>query len=188
MPGRIGLLAQEGLMQGISLKLVRLRRYTLGAGIGLYCLCKVSPGLKWSLFCVLAAATMLGLAILARIEAGRFLIGGAVVTVIYFSVYLRLVERKGVNLVMASWVAFFPSFTVNFIIQKFWTFQNDDVGSAWWQFGLFATKYFLLQNANTLLIVYFARRWKLTPRWAQITTTAILTVVSYIVSHFIFKR
>ena len=124
---------------------------------------------------------------LLGIELVRFLIGGGIVTTIYFAIYLTLVEKKGVNLVRASWVAFFPSFTVNFIIQKFWTFRNDDVDSAWWQFGLFAVKYFLIQKVNTLMIVYFARRWELTPRWAQITTTAILTVVSYIVSHFIFK-
>jgi len=124
---------------------------------------------------------------LLDIELVRFLLGGGIVTAVYYAIYLTLVERRGVYLVTASWIAFFPSLAINFAIQKLWTFQNPDAGAAWWQFALFAVKYFVLQNANAFLIRFFAERWGFTPRRAQLLATAILTIISYVISHFIFK-
>ena len=123
---------------------------------------------------------------LLKFQVVRFLGVGGVATLIYYAVFIPLLDGMHVQYILASVAAFFPSFAFNFWYQKKWAFRSADPDAMYRQFVLFALKNILFFAANTLFLYLLVEYGDLLPLRAQILITIGLTVASFFVSRRIF--
>ena len=116
----------------------------------------------------------------------RFLLGGAVGVSLYYATLYILTEKMRIWYVASATVAFVLNWNANFIIQKYWTFENRDHNATRNQ----AIKYFTMalgllitNNGLLYLLVEYVGLWYIT---AQIVLTIVLTIVSFIITRRIF--
>jgi putative flippase GtrA len=124
---------------------------------------------------------------LLEVEIVRFLGAGGIATIIYFAIFLFLVELMGVRYDHASLVAFVPWFVVNFLLQKYWAFRSPAPDEAGLQLALFSLKNLLLFMVNYALLKALVERLDMRPRYAQVLLTIGLTAFSFFASQWIFK-
>jgi putative flippase GtrA len=117
----------------------------------------------------------------------KFCVGGGLgVLTAYITLYM-LTEIFHVWYVASAVVSSILNYTVNFIVQKFWTFENKDLTQVRRQAILYYTMgaVFLPSNAGLLyVLVEFAH----IPYMAsQIILTVVFSIISYFITHSIFK-
>ncbi len=117
----------------------------------------------------------------------KFLVAGGLGIILYYIVFYSLTEWAEVWYVTSSIIAFILNTCLNFILKKFWVFQNKD-GHA---FSRQLINYWFLAGTilavNTMglyALVEYAHVWYLL---AQVILTVILTVGSYLISRRIFQ-
>lgn len=118
----------------------------------------------------------------------RFLSAGGVGVVLYYLILYFLTDMIGIWYMASAVAASVVNYGSNFILQKFWTFNNKELRGLHKQAGKYAILAGSLFTANLFLLyalVEYARLWYLA---AQIIVTTFLTIISYLVSRRIFAN
>jgi len=118
----------------------------------------------------------------------RFCIAGAAGVIAYYTALYGLTEYLGVWYVTSAMVGFTLNTGLNFILQKFWTFQNKEKHMVGRQLVLYIamTISFLVGNALFLyLMVEYLHMWYI---GAQVILTVGISILSFIISGRIFKN
>ena len=118
----------------------------------------------------------------------RFCIAGAAGVIAYYTALYGLTEYLGVWYVTSAMVGFTLNTGLNFILQKFWTFQNKETHMVGRQLALYAamTVSFLVGNTVFLyLMVEYLHMWYI---GAQVILTVVISILSFIISGRIFKN
>lgn len=117
----------------------------------------------------------------------RFCVAGAAGVIAYYAALYGLTEYFGVWYVISAVIGFVLNTGLNFTLQKFWTFQNKETHMVDRQLALYAamTVSFLVGNTVFLyLMVEYLHVWYI---GAQVILTAVISVLSFIISGKIFK-
>jgi len=125
---------------------------------------------------------------LFEIQLVRFIGAGGLATFVYYAIFVTLTEFSRVTYHRASVIAFVPSFSLNFALQKLWAFRNASVDDAAFQLALFSLKNLVFFGVNYMLLRALVERGRMRPLYAQVLLTIALTVVSYFVTGWIFKN
>lgn len=119
----------------------------------------------------------------------RFLAAGGIGVALYYGTFLFLKDGLGLWYLAAAAAGSVLNFSSNFLMQKFWTFKNQDAGNV---MRLQAKKYLALSitlaasNIGLMyLLVDVARFAELA---SQVIVTAILTITSYVITKIIFAK
>ncbi len=118
----------------------------------------------------------------------KFLGSGAVGVLLYYAILTFLTETLGVKYIFSAVVASIVNFGSNFVLQKFWTFKNNEMGHVRQQASRYAILAITLALTNLLalyVLVEYAKLWYL---GVQAVLTVSLTVVSYLITRKIFAR
>ena len=118
----------------------------------------------------------------------KFLGSGAVGVLLYYAILTFLPETLGVKYIFSAVVASIVNFGSNFVLQKFWTFKNNEMGHVRQQASRYAILAITLALTNLLalyVLVEYAKLWYL---GVQAVLTVSLTVVSYLITRKIFAR
>lgn len=118
----------------------------------------------------------------------RFCIVGLAGVIIYYVALYGLTEYLGVWYVISAVIGFVLNTGLNFILQKFWTFQNKETHMVGRQLVLYVTMFasFLIGNTVFLyLMVEYLHMWYMT---AQVILTAVISALSFVISGRIFKN
>lgn len=118
----------------------------------------------------------------------RFAIAGVLGVSLYYLILYTLTDIIKIWYMYSAIIASVVNYVSNFLLQKFWTFKNKDIknikkqaaGYALMVVILFATNLFLLY-----LLVEYCHFWYI---FAQIIVTIIVTIMSYFISQWIFKK
>jgi putative flippase GtrA len=118
----------------------------------------------------------------------RFMMSGGAVLAAYYAPYYLLTEFCGVWYLASSVVGSIISSVVNFILQKFWTFENKSMANVHFQAlaSAFLAIGFTVANGGMLYIL--VGELHLHYLLAQLIVSGILCVVSYIISGWIFRE
>ena len=117
----------------------------------------------------------------------RFLIAGGLGVSLYYVVLYTFTEFLGIWYVASAIFASLLNYASNFILQKYWTFENKDGKNIHRQASKYAVMAAGLFTSNVTLLyalVEYAHLWYLA---AQAIVTVILTIVSYLVTSRIFQ-
>ncbi|PIQ69064.1 MAG: hypothetical protein COV91_01060 [Candidatus Taylorbacteria bacterium CG11_big_fil_rev_8_21_14_0_20_46_11] len=118
----------------------------------------------------------------------RYLVAGGVAAVVDLCALYGFTEYIGFHYLSAAVIAFVFAFFVSFLLQKFWTFQDESVDRVHRQvFAYFVIALFNLA-LNTLLMYVFVEWAHLGYIVAQIIASGLLACESFFISrYFIFK-
>lgn len=83
-------------------------------------------------------------------------------------------------------IASIVNWSSNFVLQKFWTFQDKDTNRIHRQAGAYVVMAACLFIANLLLLYLLVEYVKLWYLVAQVIVTILLTIVSYFITSRIF--
>lgn len=119
----------------------------------------------------------------------KYVISGGTAAVVNIGSLYLLTEYGHIHYLVSASIAFVFGFTVSFILQKFWTFQNKGRSNMHWQLTL----YFIVALGNlafnTLLLyvlVEFLHIWYIAA--AVFSGLFIAFVTFFIYRHFIFTE
>lgn len=118
----------------------------------------------------------------------RFCVAGAAGVIAYYAALYGPTEYLGVWYVISALIGFILNTGLNFTLQKFWTFQNKETHMVGCQLVLYTamTASFLVGNTVFLyLMVEYLHMWYI---GAQAILTAVISVLSFIISGKIFKN
>ncbi|OJI06764.1 hypothetical protein BK004_02215 [bacterium CG10_46_32] len=121
-------------------------------------------------------------------QVARFCVAGAAGVIAYYAALYGLTEYLGVWYVISAVIGFVLNTGLNFTLQKFWTFQNKETHLVGRQLALYAamTVFFLVGNTVFLyLMVEYLHMWYI---GAQVILTAVISVLSFIISGRIFRN
>lgn len=108
--------------------------------------------------------------------------------VTYYATLYVLTEFVGVWYLVSSIVAGSLSFGVNFLLQKFWTFQNYDTKAVPKQALWYAVMKFGLLLAGTASLYWLVEYVQVQYLAASAILTVFFSIVSYIITHKIFAN
>jgi dolichol-phosphate mannosyltransferase len=115
----------------------------------------------------------------------RFCIVGAICAVLNFSIYYSLTEWLGVWYVMSGAVAFIITAIINFIANKFWTFQNNKRGKEILnQVGKFAIVMISGVIINSSILYFITEFFGIDYRLSWVVATGIVTFWNYVLNRF----
>ena len=120
-------------------------------------------------------------------QAVRFCLGGAVGVIAYYTTLYCLTEYLKIWYIVSAVIAFVINYGLNFVIQKFWTFNDKDTTTVRKQMALYFTMAICLLIGNTIflyLMVEFLHLWYML---AQVILTVAFTILSFVISRKIFK-
>ncbi len=117
----------------------------------------------------------------------RFLISGGLSAVIHIGTVFILSHVLSVWYLYATTIGFISAVGFNFVMQKFFTFRDGDTNALRRQFFLFFTVASMNLIVNGTLMFFFVERVSLAPILAQISTSVIIAVWSYIVYGKLFN-
>ncbi len=117
---------------------------------------------------------------------GRFCIAGSPGTIVYYISLYGLTEYLGVWYIASSLVGFFLATGLTFALQKFWTFENREIGTT----GRQSVQYFILKvllhainTAGLYAMVELLGMWYIL---AQVILAALL-LLNFLATEYIFK-
>ncbi len=122
------------------------------------------------------------------LQITRFLVGGGVGVVVYYVALYILTEFAMVWYVVSATIAFILNNGINFIIQRFWTFKNNDTKAVPMQLTLYFGMGISVLVINTALLYILVEYAHLYYLMAQLILTVILTVVSFVITKKIFAN
>lgn len=122
-------------------------------------------------------------------RVGRFIISGGTAAVVDLGLLYVLTEYFFLHYLLSAALAFIASFFVSFILQKFWTFEDESVDRVHVQASLSFTIAIFNLGLNTLLMYIFVDIAHLWYMLAQVIVGIMLAFESFfILKLFIFKK
>lgn len=123
-----------------------------------------------------------------RARVLRYLIAGGTAACVDFTLLYLFTDGFGFHYLVSAIAAFIFAFFVSFLLQKFWTFQEDSVEGVHTQ----AMIYFVIAALNLLIntgLMYFlvdiVHLWYMA---GQFIASGLIAIESYFVSrHFVFS-
>jgi len=112
---------------------------------------------------------------------------GGVVIVAYYAPYYLLTQFCGVRYLVSSVVGSTISSTINFVLQKFWTFEDKGVANVHLQVIVFILVSGGYTVANGGMLYLLVEKLHMNYLMAQIVVSSILGIVSYPISGWIFR-
>ncbi len=125
---------------------------------------------------------------LSVLQVVRYCIAGSVGVVVYYAVLYGLTEYAGFWYVASSVIGSVLNIVVNFLLQKFWTFQNKAthrVGRQLVLYSAMSTFFFFGNTVALYLLVTFLHLWYIA---AQAIVTVVISVSSFGISRRIFSN
>jgi dolichol-phosphate mannosyltransferase len=120
-------------------------------------------------------------------KIARFLITGAIVISAYYAPYYLLTRFCGVWYLVSSIIASIICSTINFLLQKFWTFENKSMANVHLQVGAFIFVSAAYTVANGAMLYLLVSKLGMHYLLAQIIVSSIIGFVSYFISDWIFR-
>ncbi|MFA6099052.1 MAG: GtrA family protein [Patescibacteria group bacterium] len=117
----------------------------------------------------------------------RFLLAGAPGVILYYVIYYVLTDVCGILYLISAAIAWVINFGSNFLLQKYWTFENKTSDHLKRQAGAYALFMIFVALANLGLLYALVDQAHFHHLVAQVIVTIVLTVVSYFISRRIFK-
>jgi len=117
----------------------------------------------------------------------RFCIAGAAGVAAYYGALYGLTEYLRVWYVWSAVVGFVLNTGLNFVLQKFWTFQNKEMHMVGRQLVLYVAMTIFLLVSNTLSLYLMVRCLHMWYIEAQMILTVVISILSFIISGRIFK-
>ena len=118
----------------------------------------------------------------------RFCIAGAAGVITYYAALYCLTEYLGVWYIASAMIGFILNTGLNFILQKFWTFQNKETTIVHRQLVLYLLMTVSLMVLNMLCLYFMVQYLHLWYIGAQMILTVIISILNYICSGKIFKN
>ncbi len=116
----------------------------------------------------------------------RFLGAGGVSVLLYYLLLSFLKEIIGIWYIASSVIAIIVSNALNFVLHKFWTFQNKTIDGIHWQAGKFTVMKIAFLFSNTFLLYALVEYLNLWYLLAQLIASILLTGIGYLISRRIF--
>ncbi len=116
----------------------------------------------------------------------RFLIGGSITVLVYYGVLYSLTEFLHVWYLLSSVLAFVVYVGMNFLIQKYWTFKNNDRIGVQLQLQNYVLMMISLFIINTGALYSLVEYLHLNYLLAQLLLTVTLSIVSFRITKRIF--
>ncbi len=116
----------------------------------------------------------------------RFLSTGGLGVIAYYLILYILTDLIGMKYILSAIIASLVNFSLNFVLQKFWTFKSKGTKDIYRQLGKYAimtTAFFIINLVLLYILVEYVHLWYLL---AQFFITVLLTATSYLVSKLIF--
>jgi len=118
----------------------------------------------------------------------RFLVSGGLAAAVNVASLYIFTEYLAVWYIYSSVFAFFIAFAVNFCLQKYWVFESPEYHKIPRQLplhlGAALFNNLLLNTAILFCLVEYAHLWYI---FAQILTSAVIAVESFVVFRWIFR-
>lgn len=119
----------------------------------------------------------------------RYLAAGTTAAIVDFGLLYLFTEKVGLHYLTSAILAFIVAFIVSFLLQKFWTFQDDSVDRVHAQAAFYLVIALLNLLLNTGLLYVFVDILHLWYMTGQFITSGLIAFESFFISrHFIFKR
>ncbi|TSC81809.1 MAG: dolichol-phosphate mannosyltransferase [Parcubacteria group bacterium Gr01-1014_20] len=118
----------------------------------------------------------------------RFLGAGSFGIFLYYLILYLLTDVMGLWYMFSAVVASIVNYVSNFVLQKFWTFENKSRENILGQAGRYAIMFGGLFVANLTLLYVLVEYAHIHYFVAQVMITTLLTTVSYILSRQIFAK
>ena len=118
----------------------------------------------------------------------RFSIVGALGVFTYYVLLYGLTEFAAMWYILSAVVAFTGYYIVNFLLQKFWAFQNKDkkyIKRQLIQFTIMAVGNWILNTSLLYVLVEYAHMWYIL---AQGILTIVVSIIAYFALRYIFRR
>lgn len=118
----------------------------------------------------------------------RFCIAGVTGVLTYYVTLYYLTEYAGLWYLASSFIGLILNMTVNFVLQRSWTFKNkepDKMNKQAVEYLALSFGTLLVNSALLYLIVEYMQLWYIA---AQFIVTVALAIPSYIISGHIFKN
>ena len=119
-------------------------------------------------------------------QIGRFYLGGGAGVLVYYATLTLLTEVFGIWYIASAIVAWVLNWSLNFAVQKFWTFRNMDRQKARHQLILYFAMGLGFLVVNTPLLYTLVEWGGLPYLWAQVMLTVVQSIVSYFITRRIF--
>lgn len=118
----------------------------------------------------------------------RYLISGGTAALVNWGTLFLLVHIGTMYYLYASILAFIVSIGVSFILQKFWTFQDNLVHDIHAQFSRYLVIIFLGLALNTALVYLLVEKANVWYLLAQVIATVIIAITNFFCyKHFVFR-
>ena len=117
----------------------------------------------------------------------RFLSAGGVGVLLYYLIIYTLTDLLGLWYIASALIASVVNWSSNFILQKFWTFDNritKNIRQQARKYAVMATGMFVANLLLLYTLVEFVHFWYL---GAQVIVTVLLTIASYYITSRIFS-
>jgi dolichol-phosphate mannosyltransferase len=118
----------------------------------------------------------------------RFLSAGGLGVLLYYLILYILTSVAGVWYMVSAVIASIVNYSVNFVLQKFWTFENKSTKNIHQQVGKYLGLTLTLFLVNLLALYALVEYAHLQYLVAQVVVTIILTIISFLVSARIFAN
>lgn len=118
----------------------------------------------------------------------RYAIVGGLAIGIYHIILYGLTEYFKVPYLISATAATIISFLINFILHKFWTFNNYDIQAVPKQLSWYTLMKITLAVTNIILLYCLVDYLKLYYLIASGIVTVFISVVSFILTHKIFHK
>lgn len=148
----------------------------------------MSDGLRCAAAIVLLRLGFYNLAVARELpKVARFLIAGIAAAFVHLATLYVFVEWWGAWYLSSSAIGFLAGYVVSFVLQKFWTFEDRRLWSIFYQLPLHFTLAMFNLSVNTGLMFAFVDYLNLWYLVAQILSTLVIVIASFMVSRKLFS-
>lgn len=117
----------------------------------------------------------------------KFITGGGVGLVARFITLYLLTEYLGVWYLLSAIIAYLLNNLVNFTIQKFWTFKDNDLTKLRKEIVSYVQMMALFFVCNTAFLYIFVEYFQIHYLIAQLILTTFLSIMGYLIQQKIFE-
>ncbi len=118
----------------------------------------------------------------------RFCISGGAGVIVFYTTLWCLTEYLKVWYIASTIIGWFMNTAVNFVLQKFWAFQNKDTRIVHRQLVLYFGTSVCVFIANLRLLYLMVERWHMYYIVAQAILTVVFSILSFVVTKKIFTN
>ena len=122
------------------------------------------------------------------VRIAKYIVSGVIGLSVNLGLYHALVEYAHMPYLFGSVIAIACSTAVGFLLQKFWTFEEDTLARVQAQFALYALVALVNIILNTLIVYVLTGQLGLYYLYAQAIGAAIVAVWSFFAYNMIFKK